>query len=111
MGHVKAPWSDEQVDKLNEWQAGMIKINMLDGSMILMQTHPFTCGAVTCDRSAREDEGKLIPSNNGWVCPCGDYKQDWCHDFMSGSQPEPAGKSLSKYTIDLAKRSEEHTSE
>jgi DNA polymerase III delta prime subunit len=30
-----------------------------------------------------ENEGILIATTDGWVCPCGEYKQDWAHDFMS----------------------------
>ena len=30
-----------------------------------------------------ENEGILIASTQGWVCPCGEYKQDWAHDFMA----------------------------
>ena len=30
-----------------------------------------------------ENEGILTASTEGWVCPCGEYKQDWAHDFMA----------------------------
>lgn len=42
--------------------------------------HPYTC-----DRSFFECEtkhnhlkdGVLIATENGWICPCGKYKQNW----------------------------------
>lgn len=42
--------------------------------------HPFTCGGENCDRGERSDDGVLIPTNEGWICPCGDYKQEY-RDF------------------------------
>lgn len=67
---VRAPFTDEQVIALQKWQdAGVI--------------HPFTCCSHDgCERSSREDHGVLIPTKEGWICPCGKWKQDWCHDFM-----------------------------
>lgn len=53
MAKIEAPFTPEQVEKLKQWQSG-----------------------------EREDEGVLIPTTEGWVCPCGEWKQNWCHDFM-----------------------------
>lgn len=102
MAIIKAPWNDEQVEKLENWQAGMIA-QPIDGGLAILTVHPFTCcGHEGCDRST--DDGILRPTNDGWVCPCGKYKQDWCHDFMVGNNaPEPVGKSLNKYALDLMK--------
>ena len=59
---IKAPWTDEQVKNLNDYQgAGVF--------------HPFTCGGTNC----RED---LVATPTGWVCPKCDYTQNWAHDFM-----------------------------
>ena len=69
MNQIKAPFTKEQVIKLNEYQH---KGNF----------HPFTCGGEHCVRSEREDGGLLIATEEGWICPCGKYKQDWCHSFM-----------------------------
>lgn len=79
---IEAPFTDEQVKLLNEFQ------NM--GSI-----HPFTCmspeAIPECLRAGKEvdgkympgtDEGKLIARNEGWICPCGKYTQDWAHSFM-----------------------------
>lgn len=69
MAHIKAPFTEEQVHKLQEWQEG--------------PGHPFTCCSHDgCDRLNQPNEGALIPTVDGWVCPCGKWKQDWCHDFM-----------------------------
>ena len=27
-------------------------------------------------------DGLLLATNEGWICPCGKYKQDWAHEFM-----------------------------
>lgn len=47
--------------------------------------HPFTCMSpdiVECQRANGQNEGKLIPRPEGWICPCGKYTQNWCHHFM-----------------------------
>lgn len=69
MAHIYAPFTEQQIEKLKEWQNGH-------------GFHPFTCGGKDCKRGQREDEGELIPTTEGWVCPCGEYTQNWCHDFM-----------------------------
>jgi len=69
---IKAPFTDEQVIKLNEYQhAGKF--------------HPFT--GIPKDMGSRRDcpdaECLLKATNAGWVCPCGDYTQDWAWEFMT----------------------------
>ena len=68
---IKSPWTPEQVQILKEFQsAGYL--------------HPFTCGdpeeVKECQRRSGSNSGALIPSESGWVCPCGKYHQDWCYD-------------------------------
>ena len=93
MAKVEAPFTDEQVIKLTQWQSGSIKrkeaINIVDDELNtlfpdgMVPVHPFTCCSHNdCKRGEREDQGILIPSNEGWVCPCGEWKQNWCHNFM-----------------------------
>ena len=60
---MKAPFTDDQVKSLKEYQESGI-------------FHPFTCGGKDC----RED---LEPTNNGWVCKSCEYTQDWCHEWMA----------------------------
>lgn len=63
-----APFTDAKIRKLEKWQHGSTGV------------HPFTCCSHNgCVRSKREDEGILIPTKSGWVCPCGKYKQNWCY--------------------------------
>jgi hypothetical protein len=70
MNIIHAPFTNEQVEKLNKYQ--------MSGVM-----HPFTCmGAKGCKRSEQENEGLLTATNDGWVCPCGKYRQDWAWEFM-----------------------------
>lgn len=83
----KNTFTEEQVNNLNEFQSSG-------------RFHPFTCDgrdSPNCKRNksyqdrrkgieipfTNENEGVLIATSNGWVCPCGDYTQDWAHQFMS----------------------------
>lgn len=61
MEQVNAPWTNEQVQNLKEFQ-------------IVQPLHPFTCGC---------KHGILLkPTNAGWVCPeCGST-QNWAWDIM-----------------------------
>ena len=59
----KAPWSQEEVDALNAYQK--------EGSF-----HPYTCPGNFPDC---KDHRELIATEDGWVCACGKYKQDWSH--------------------------------
>jgi hypothetical protein len=88
--HSRAPWTAEQVAKLNAWQScGWV--------------HPFTCGcgdrADLMHRAYAErhggDLGQLIATADGWLCPVCGYRQDWAHDFMlQGPPPDPRGAAL-----------------
>ena len=76
-------FSQENIDKLNEQQ-------------ISGHGHPYTCsghGIKECKREQsyedrrngkeveynNENEGVLIATERGWICPCGKYTQDWFH--------------------------------
>lgn len=62
-GIVRAPFTPEQVERLNKWQqCGVV--------------HPFTCGNPDC----RSD---LVATPDGWKCPNCNYIQDWAHAFMA----------------------------
>lgn len=71
---IKAPFTDEQVKALNEYQTKG-------------RFHPFTCcspeSVTECLRIKGTAEGLLTATNDGWICPCGKYKQDWAHEFMA----------------------------
>lgn len=72
MAQVKAPWTNEQVGALRDWQRRH-------------DVHPFTCP----NRQERgHRKGVLLPTQYGWVCQdgCG-YTQDWAHDFMLEPTP------------------------
>jgi len=65
MESINAPFTDEQVAALNDFQkSGLF--------------HPFTCGG---EHKRHVD---LVATNDGWVCPdgCG-YTQDWAHAMMA----------------------------
>ena len=84
MAHIKAPFTKEQVQALKEWQDGTFTFSTKIGDRTVeVPGHPFTCCSFDgCDRQSQPHEGALIPTVDGWVCPCGKWKQDWCHDFM-----------------------------
>lgn len=67
-----APWTDEEVDALNIWQASP-------------NVHPFTCpnrGDGSHEEVEGEDLGQLLATEDGWVCLDCDYEQKWAHAFM-----------------------------
>lgn len=72
----KPVFTEEEVRLLNEFQqAG--------------KYHPFTCCGTTsdgekCDRSKQPNDGELIATTSGWICPCGKYTQNWAHASMMG---------------------------
>lgn len=67
---INAPFTDEQVTRLNVYQKSGI-------------FHPFTCGSGNRkDSNHLDNEGLLVATTAGWICPYCDYKQDWCHTMM-----------------------------
>jgi hypothetical protein len=71
---IKAPFTDEQVKNLNEFQNSGI-------------FHPFTCPR----KHADEGDTNLVATKEGWFCPhpgCV-YTQDWAHDFMAAKRESP----------------------
>lgn len=70
MAQIKAPFTPEQIEKLNHWQQSRVM-------------HPFTCGSGhRTDAQHADGEGVLVATAAGWKCPYCDYTQDWAHDFM-----------------------------
>jgi hypothetical protein len=67
-------WTREQVALLERRQAEPM-------------AHPYTCGGERGDKAhtaqAEEDgtdNGVLIPTRRGWICPVCDYRQFWSHE-------------------------------
>lgn len=72
---ARAPFSDEQVQSLNEYQ--------VSGVM-----HPFTCGACRDALGLLDEHGQfndrlLTATPKGWTCPTCDYTQDWAWAWMA----------------------------
>jgi hypothetical protein len=65
-GRIYAPWTAEQVEALNRWQASGV-------------WHPFTCP---------DGHGPLMATPTGWTCMCA-YTQGWAHAFMAQPAAEP----------------------
>lgn len=60
-----APWTDDEVRSLNEYQASGVM-------------HPFTCENDDADYCA----SVLTATPAGWICPDCDYTQNWAKDWM-----------------------------
>lgn len=89
MAKIFAPFTDEQVKLLKGWQSGEATFETIIGESgpnpltLMAPPHPFTCCSHEgCDRQSQPNQGTLIPSKDGFICPCGKYTQKWCHDFM-----------------------------
>lgn len=67
-GLSHAPWTAAEVSALTRWQSG--------------PSHPFTCPHRSTDHRTTTDLGVLLATEQGWVCPDCDYRQDWAHRFM-----------------------------
>lgn len=65
---IKAPFTPEQVEALNNWQKAGIY-------------HPYICGNEQCCQD-------LIATEQGWTCPCCDYKQNWAHNVAVKSSTQ-----------------------
>lgn len=62
---IPAPFTAEQVAALNARQQ--------DGRF-----HPYTCGSGRRqDEHHLDGEGVLVATEEGWVCPYCDYRQNW----------------------------------
>jgi len=72
---IKAPFTDEQIKNLMEYQRG-------EGGWAASPMHPFTCiNHGRSDHILHPDY--LVATHDGWVCPACDYTQDWAHSFMA----------------------------
>jgi hypothetical protein len=76
---IRAPFTAVQVQGLNEYQTGTDFGHKMP---------PFTCGNRGDGQHGEEggDKGVLIATEQGWVCPCCEYTQDWAHSFMVSSR-------------------------
>lgn len=83
--HAKPPYNKKQLKNLKRFQR--------DG-----RVHPFTCRGQHCNRAGRKDQGILIPTPEGMICPCGKYMQDWVHNFMTTKR---VGKGYWNFTVPL----------
>lgn len=72
---MKAPWTDDQVKSLNDYQTDR-------------RFHPFTCGAGNRTNPAHRgvkamfghhDYGLLVATSGGWICLACSYQQDWAY--------------------------------
>lgn len=54
-------------------------IKMLNESQASGNIHPYTCdgSGEKCEKNTKGKEGKLTATKDGFICPCGNYKQEW----------------------------------
>lgn len=101
---INAPFTKEQVARLIEWQSGIAWQTDLNGIVVPLPAHPFTCPAE--DAYKCPGQGILIPKTDGMHCPCGKHTLTWCYDFMA-NQPETNELSeLFKRVVKLAAEKE-----
>lgn len=76
--YLVAPFTDEQVQALNEFQT-----HLADG----FAGHPYTCSNRGDGRHGNQggDIGVLVATNEGWVCPHCEYRQYTAHPYMLGA--------------------------
>lgn len=60
---MKAPFTEDDVKKLNFHQTRG-------------DVHPYTCPGHKIECRERRE---LIATKDGWICKCGEYKQNWAH--------------------------------
>ncbi len=80
MEKIIAPWTPEQVERLNAYQR--------DG-----RYHAYTCGGERGDKAHTayatehgEDNGQLIATTDGWKCPVCKYTQKWAHALSDSKE-------------------------
>jgi hypothetical protein len=75
MSDIRAPFTLEQVERLNQWQ--------FSGSF-----HPYTCGGERTDELHLDGEGVLMATTEGWQCPYCNYTQPSASAHMV-EEPSP----------------------
>jgi hypothetical protein len=79
MNKIEAPWTAQQVLALNHWQHRG-------------DVHPFTCGNRDDHPPDNGERGRLLATENGWVCPLCDYTQTWAFAEMAVWPPAHHGE-------------------
>ncbi|WP_434032768.1 hypothetical protein [Cupriavidus sp. a3] len=81
MSYIRAPFTDDQVQKLNENQVGL-------GGPVL---RAFICRNSADHRHGVEGgaPGILIATKYGWVCPHCNFKRDWAFAIMATRLTRP----------------------
>lgn len=79
-------FTPEQVVALWHWQFGPWRSPLepiTDQNRHLPpQMHPFTCRDRAGHPMLAGDNGILVPTVRGWICPFCNYTQNWAHEFM-----------------------------
>jgi hypothetical protein len=79
-------FTPEQVVRLWQWQFGPWRAPFdaitEENKDLPVHMHPFTCANREGHPLMAGDNGVLVPTVRGWICPFCSYTQTWAHDFM-----------------------------
>lgn len=74
MRKTEAPWTAETVMALFAYQRDTMN-------------HAFTCGDRADHPLFDGDQGVLVPTVGGWICPFCSYTQNWAYASMAEAVP------------------------
>ncbi len=80
MEYVQAPFSQEQIDKINNYQSTCEDHKVLTCTG---KIHVPKKGILTRTMDLCENGGTLIAHKDGLDCPCGRYTEDWVYKYMT----------------------------
>lgn len=81
---IKTPFTEEQVKNLNIYQkSGSFHAFTCIGRPYIHKAKPGMMGKLERSRLACPNDGMLKATEDGWVCPCGEHRQNWAYEFMS----------------------------
>jgi hypothetical protein len=63
-------WDPQTIESLNKHQLNP-------------RFHPYTCPEQYLEC---KDQRELVATQNGWICKCGKYTQNWRHEFNGGNK-------------------------
>lgn len=68
----------DEYSKLSKDDVSLGALNLRNKFQKSGQFHPLTCMSFDgCERDKQSNYGTLIATKDGWVCPCGKYKQNF----------------------------------
>ena len=79
MEYVQAPFSQEQIDKINKYQeSGQSNVLTCIGKIHIPKK-----GILERNRELCDNNGILVADKEGLVCPCGNCTEEWVYKYMT----------------------------